>query len=48
MLGAKDVSGGFGYIRSSTHTALNVLEKVWELQVWLEHCSWLLKLTYLI
>lgn len=30
ILGAKDVPGGFGYIRSSghTHTALNVLEKL--------------------
>lgn len=37
MLSAKDVPGGFGYIRSSAHTALNVLEKVWELQVCAGH-----------
>lgn len=37
ILGGKDVPGEFGYIRSNTHTALGVLEKVCDLrtQYWL-------------
>lgn len=30
MLGVKDIPDGFGYVRSSTHTAMGVLEKVWD------------------